>query len=62
MDSTPGIGAPVFALSNPGGRGLRVTFGFVTVLSGVSEVLGVAESPEASNTSLRCCRAHRAAR
>jgi serine protease Do len=24
------IGAPVFALSNPGGRGLRVTFGFVT--------------------------------
>jgi len=29
-DSTPGIGAPVFALSNPGGRGLRVTFGFVT--------------------------------
>ena len=30
MDSTPGIGAPIFALSNPGGRGLRVTFGFVT--------------------------------
>jgi len=29
-DSTPGIGAPIFALSNPGGRGLRVTFGFVT--------------------------------
>mgnify|MGYP003553503389 CR=1 FL=1 len=29
-DSAPGIGAPVFALSNPGGRGLRVTFGFVT--------------------------------
>ena len=26
-DSTPGIGAPIFALSNPGGRGLRVTFG-----------------------------------
>jgi serine protease Do len=25
-----GIGAPVFALSNPGGRGLRVTFGFVS--------------------------------
>ncbi|CAN5618223.1 trypsin-like peptidase domain-containing protein [soil metagenome] len=25
-----GIGAPVFALSNPGGRGLRVTLGFVT--------------------------------
>jgi serine protease Do len=24
------IGAPVFALSNPGGRGLRVTFGFVS--------------------------------
>ena len=29
-DSTPGIGAPVFALANPGGRGLRVTVGFVT--------------------------------
>ena len=26
----PAIGAPVFALSNPGGRGLRVTFGFVS--------------------------------
>src|SRR5579864_9053193 len=26
----PGIGAPVFALSNPGGRGLRVTFGTVS--------------------------------
>ena len=25
-----GIGMPVFALSNPGGRGLRVTFGFVS--------------------------------
>jgi S1-C subfamily serine protease len=24
------IGAPVFALSNPGGRGLRVTFGFIS--------------------------------
>src|SRR5512133_555511 len=29
-DATPGIGTPVFALSNPGGRGLRVTVGFVT--------------------------------
>jgi serine protease Do len=29
-DGTPGIGAPIFALSNPGGRGLRVTLGFVT--------------------------------
>jgi serine protease Do len=27
---SPGIGAPIFALSNPGGRGLRVTLGFVT--------------------------------
>ena len=25
-----GIGMPVFALANPGGRGLRVTFGFVS--------------------------------
>src|SRR5439155_15402860 len=29
-DGGPGIGAPVFALSNPGGRGLRVTFGIVS--------------------------------
>jgi len=29
-NGTPGIGAPVFALSNPGGRGLRVTLGFIT--------------------------------
>src|SRR5215207_549556 len=28
--NAPGIGSPVFALSNPGGRGLRVTLGFVT--------------------------------
>ena len=25
-----GVGTPVFALANPGGRGLRVTFGFVS--------------------------------
>jgi serine protease Do len=30
MDGTPGLGAPVLALANPGGRGLRVTLGFVT--------------------------------
>jgi serine protease Do len=29
-ESAPTIGAPVFALANPGGRGLRVTLGFVT--------------------------------
>ena len=29
-DASVGIGAPVFALANPGGRGLRVTFGFVS--------------------------------
>jgi serine protease Do len=29
-NGTPGLGAPVFALANPGGRGLRVTLGFVT--------------------------------
>ncbi len=29
-DSAPGVGTPVFALANPGGRGLRVTLGFVT--------------------------------
>ena len=29
-DAALGIGTPVFALANPGGRGLRVTFGFVS--------------------------------
>jgi serine protease Do len=29
-DGSAGIGMPVFALANPGGRGLRVTFGFVS--------------------------------
>jgi len=29
-DAAPAIGMPVFALANPGGRGLRVTFGFVS--------------------------------
>ena len=28
--ASAGIGMPVFALANPGGRGLRVTFGFVS--------------------------------
>lgn len=29
-DAPPQVGAPVFALANPGGRGLRVTFGLVS--------------------------------
>src|ERR1700733_1415371 len=29
-DGTAGVGTPVFGLANPGGRGLRVTFGFVS--------------------------------
>jgi serine protease Do len=29
-DSKPSVGSPVFAMSNPGGRGLRVTFGLVS--------------------------------
>jgi serine protease Do len=29
-DAAAEIGSPVFALANPGGRGLRVTFGFVS--------------------------------
>src|SRR5215831_15791041 len=29
-DASASIGTPVFALANPGGRGLRVTFGFVS--------------------------------
>jgi S1-C subfamily serine protease len=28
--ASAGVGTPVFALANPGGRGLRVTFGFVS--------------------------------
>ena len=28
--AAPGIGTPLFALANPGGRGLRATFGFVS--------------------------------
>ena len=28
--AVPAVGTPVFALANPGGRGLRVTFGFVS--------------------------------
>ena len=28
--AAPGVGTPVFAMANPGGRGLRVTFGFVS--------------------------------
>ena len=31
-EGAPGLGTPVFGLANPGGRGLRVTLGFVTGL------------------------------
>jgi S1-C subfamily serine protease len=31
-DGSPALGTPVFGLANPGGRGLRVTLGFVTGL------------------------------
>jgi serine protease Do len=31
-DDAPGIGTPVFALANPGGRGLRVSFGTVSAV------------------------------
>src|SRR5215813_14194145 len=34
-EPAPRIGAPVFALANPGGRGLRVTFGLVSGLDRV---------------------------
>src|SRR5438093_11619555 len=30
VEPEPGMGTPVFAVANPGGRGLRVTLGFVT--------------------------------
>ncbi|MDQ3940482.1 MAG: serine protease, partial [Actinomycetota bacterium] len=29
-NGAPALGAPVFALANPGGRGLRVTFGLIS--------------------------------
>src|SRR5258706_3535582 len=41
------IGTPVFALSNPGGRGLRVTFGF---LSGVDPALPGPPGPRLTRT------------
>jgi serine protease Do len=31
-DAEPAVGAPVFALANPGGRGLRTTFGMISAL------------------------------
>src|SRR6266571_1924669 len=34
-----GIGTPVFALANPGGRGLRVTFGFVSGIERTAPLL-----------------------
>jgi serine protease Do len=30
MEGTPQLGTPVFALADPGGRGLRLTLGFIT--------------------------------
>src|SRR5512132_1155242 len=31
-DGGPGVGTPVFALANPGGRGVRTTFGLVSAV------------------------------
>ena len=56
------IGMPVFALSNPGGRGLRVTFGFVSGVDPRSAAPAAAASPAAWSTPRRCCPARRAAR
>jgi hypothetical protein len=59
-DGGPGVGTPVFALANPGGRGLRVTFGFV---SGIERTFrGPRGRRITSSTPPRCCPAPRAAR
>ena len=60
-DGAPGIGAPVFAVESSG-RGLRVTLGFITELSAVSEGHAGVESPAASSTMRRCCPARPAVR
>ena len=48
------IGAPVIALANRGGRGLRATLGFVSSPAARSAARGDARSPAASSTPLRC--------
>ena len=55
-----GIGTPVFALANPGGRGLRVTFG--TVSSANRSFRGpAAAASRAPSSTPRPCRAARPA-
>ena len=53
------LGQPVFALSNPGGRGLRVTFGFVSGIERTFRGPRAGASPAAWSTPRRCCPAHR---
>ena len=60
--TSAGIGMPVFALANPGGRGLRVTFGFVSGVDRTFRGPRGAASPEASSTPHRFCPGPPAAR
>ena len=56
------IGEPVFALANPGGRGLRATFGLVSATGRSSAALAAGASAARSSTPRRCRAAPRAAR
>ena len=56
------IGKPVFALANPGGRGLRVTFGFASGIERTFRGPPAGASPAASSTPPHCCPAPPAAR
>ena len=58
----PGIGRPVLALGNPGGRGLRVTPGFVSSVARSFAVRAAAASAARSSTPPRCLEAPRVVR
>ena len=56
-----GIGAAVLALANPGGRGLRVTFGTVSARPGARSAARAAGGSAARSSTRRRCRAARRA-
>ncbi len=58
----PGIGTAVVALANPGGRGLRVTLGFVVRRPELPRAARAPHRADASSTPPRCRAARRAAR
>ena len=57
-----GVGAPVLALADPSGRGLRVTFGLVSATGRSFRGPGVGASAARSSTARRSRAAPRAAR